>query len=250
MDENNPVINRIKSVVGEFDLNGETYTDLRRIPVEVLDQVREVHEILGGVYAMLFLRLLVDFEQDQFLPAFISDVIAGNEKASTWRCKVIAYCDFSVEQLVVLGFKEICSLLAGSAEQNIYKIPSDLEIWKSNPTMCGSLVCKLDDHDYRYVPPRGISHGLEDYDLNPVEDVKLEYRKFLAARVFFAVNTSIKEGKAPLDCLRSSFPLIPDSKFSLDAIMAVNGLIFEENSKKRSNRVPGQCAPDSVFLEK
>ncbi|AZZ94231.1 hypothetical protein EUZ85_27330 [Hahella sp. KA22] len=224
----------------------EKISNLNEFPDFLLERIRRImREDKFSAYR--YLESVVDESQRRYLMAFFRDVIGGKVEAAEWRranCRVIS---ISVESMLRTPVKEWPLIDRGDGI--FIQIMPNLS-YDDADTVAGSLALYDESLSYR---SENVRFTMRYREFSPVfvNDVVASSRRYIAYRFyrcFLVENDAFLKSATVEDMVELAYPGFSMDSLSIDARVALTGLLAEVNSSEyKINYTPGFWGKDEVY---
>lgn len=216
-----------------------TLTELRP------DQLSEAARLLESsrLNAAHYLRGLVRHNDLDDVADFLAEVVAGGADVKTWRIRdVICVMDISMPWLTGLSLEQLEKVMGAVDGSKWYRLRPGRDHWDSFP-FCGAPGVLVENAPYWWRSPDSTNfNDVSKEDLEPVEDLLVGLRRWIASRIAWEVRGQplAASVEGVISQLRASPP-------SRDARAAIEGLLRETTSFGNHDSVPGFRGPDALY---
>lgn len=202
---------------------------------------------LSPVLRQFFFRFYVAPSENDFLPAFIEEVVDCGADPMAWKRGRFLVPFPPVEQMLTLDVDSLLALVREGVAPVVWKrMAVSLQAWTAGDTTTGGPGVLRRDLDYHYAAPPDVLDFLVDrpLELEEVGNLAVAVRRWMASRVARHLLQSglVPHGKAS-ELLASVFPGL---RVSSDAVVSVEALL-RETDRYRFEGTPGFRGPDEWY---
>jgi len=209
------------------------------------EQLAEVSALVrvGRVPAVQYLQMLVRHSHLDHVADFLDQVVVGGADIASWgRRDQFCTIELEIASLLRLSLHDFAAALAPVGDRGWLRVTPDVSTWDGT-SFCGAPGKVVAAAPYWWVcdqPLTCIDAASER--LEPVEDLENAFRRWLASRIAWEMRgrprpTSQEEWQRALGV----------TTMSIDARIAIQALVAEEDGNVAQGLPPGFRAPDDAF---